>query len=148
MVLPLALLVTSCQQSKKEDDKEGVSADLVTNPISADGEKTKNTLPVMEFKTTKHDFGTIVQGEKVAQKFKFKNTGGSDLIISDASASCGCTVPEYDRKPVKPGGEGEIEVVFDSAGRTGSQHKTINILTNAQPNTIRLEIEAEIIVIK
>jgi len=98
----------------------------------------------MEFETTSHDFGMIVKGEKVANTFKFKNTGGADLIITDATATCGCTVPKYSRKPIKPGQEGEIEVIFNSAGRDGSQHKSISILTNAQPNTIRLEIEAEI----
>jgi hypothetical protein len=150
-VLPLFLfmLVASCQQQdNKNDNDEGVSPDLVSNPITAEGEKEKVKLPVMEFETTSHDFGTIVQGEKVAHTFKFKNIGGTDLIISDASATCGCTVPEYDRKPIKPGDEGKIEVVFNSAGRTGSQHKTVNVLTNAQPNTIRLEINAEIIVVK
>jgi len=80
--------------------------------------------------------------------FKFVNAGGADLIISSASSTCGCTVPSYSKKPLKPGEKGEIEVVFDSAGRTGSQHKSVSILTNAQPNTVRLEIEAEIIVLK
>lgn len=141
------VLFLSCQQPDQKAEGT-VSPDLVTNPISADGEKVKSNLPVMEFKTTSHDFGIIVQGENVANVFKFKNTGGADLIISDASATCGCTVPKYPRKPIKPGEEGEIEVLFKSAGKTGAQHKTVSILTNAQPNTIRLEIEAQIAEIK
>ncbi len=154
-VLSLLFLVQflSCQQKQEKDDDTAISADLVSNPISANEEKgkgketEKSKLPVMEFKTTSHDFGLIVQGEKVANTFKFTNTGGADLIISDASATCGCTIPTYSRKPIKPGEEGEIEVVFNTAGKTGAQHKTISILTNAQPNTIRLEIEAQIAVL-
>ncbi len=150
LVLPLMLLLasTSCQQGSGNNTEEGVSPNLVTNPITADGNNGKSNLPIMEFKTTSHDFGTIVQGEKVAHKFTFTNIGGSDLIISDASATCGCTVPTYPRKPIKPGKTGEIEVVFNSAGRTGSQHKSVSVLTNSQPNTIRLDIDAEIIVVK
>jgi hypothetical protein len=150
LVLPFLFLIASisCQQDSNNNAHEGISPDLVTNPITADGDSQKSKLPVMEFKTTSHDFGTIVQGEKVAHKFSFLNNGGSDLIISDASATCGCTVPTYPRKPIKPGKSGEIEVVFNSAGRTGSQHKSISVLTNSQPNTIRLDIDAEIIVVK
>ncbi len=144
--LILMVIFISCQQ-KDQNNEENISAELVTNPITADGEKGKSKLPVMEFTTTSFDFGMIVQGEKVANIFKFKNIGGSDLIISDASSSCGCTVPKYPREPIKPGKEGEIEVIFSSAGRTGAQHKTVSILTNAQPNTIRLEIEAQIAVL-
>ena len=149
-ILPILLfsLLLSCQGEKQSNSEEGVSADLVSNPISAEESKEKSKLPVMEFKTTSHDFGAMVQGEKVAHKFTFKNTGGADLIISNASATCGCTIPSYSRKPIKPGDEGEIEVVFDSAGKTGSQHKSINILTNAQPNKVRLDIDAEVIVMK
>ncbi len=150
LVLPflLILFIVSCKQNDENNTDEGVSPDLVTNPITAEGTSSKSKLPEMTFEQTTHDFGSIVQGEKVAQKFTFTNTGGSDLIISDASATCGCTVPTYSRKPIKPGKSGEIEVVFNSAGRTGSQHKSIRILTNAQPNTVRLDIDAEIIVIK
>lgn len=146
--LPLIFLflAVSCQQNEQKETEDGVSAELVNNPISADGEKAKVKLPVMEFEKTLHDFGLIVKGERVAYKFKFENTGGADLIISDASSSCGCTVPTYPRHPIKPGKSGEIEVEFNSAGRDGAQHKTVSILTNAQPNTIRLEIEAEIYV--
>ena len=149
-VLPflVILLVVSCNQDVENTTDKGVSPDLVTTPITADGTNGKSKLPVMTFKKTTHDFGAIVQGEKVAHKFVFTNTGGTDLIISDASATCGCTVPAYSRKPIKKGEKGEIEVVYNSAGFTGSQHKSIRILTNAQPNNIRLNIEAEIIVIK
>jgi len=143
----LGSLFSSCNSSKETEKKDdSVSADLVTNPITASGKKVKSELPVMEFETEKHDFGLIVQGEKVAHTFKFKNAGGSDLVISSASSTCGCTVPNFSKEPIKPGQTGKIEVVFDSTNRSGANHKQVKILTNAQPNTVVLSISAEIYV--
>ena len=93
----------SCQENAKVGKDSGVSADLVNNPISAENKKEKSELPVMEFEATSHDFGMIIKGEKVDWKFKFTNTGEADLIISDVSATCGCTVPKWPMEPVKPG---------------------------------------------
>ena len=134
--------------STNNNDNTKVSPDLVTNPVTASGEKVKSKLPVMEFKTNKHDFGLIMQGEKVSHTFKFKNTGGSDLLISSASSTCGCTVPSFSKEPIKPGEEGEVEVVFNSTGKKGSNNKAIKLLTNAQPNTVELTITAEVFVPK
>jgi hypothetical protein len=133
-------------KSNGEQKTQSVSSDLVTNPITASGKKAEGTLPQMTFEQTKHDFGMMVQGEKLSYTFKFTNTGGSDLIISNASSTCGCTIPKYSKEPVKPGGKGEIEVVFNSAGKSGTNTKTIKLLTNAQPNTVELEITAEVYV--
>ena len=66
-------LAISCQQKDKNENEEGVSADLVSNPISAEGDNEKVKLPVMEFEKNVHDFGMIVKGEKVAYNFKFTN---------------------------------------------------------------------------
>jgi len=140
------LVLPACKNSTVKDDS--VSPDLITNPVTASGKNNKGDLPIIEFDQYKHDFGTMIQGEKLSHTFKFTNTGGADLIISQASATCGCTVPTFSSKPVKPGERGSIEVVFNSAGRTGSNHKTISILANTQPNTVQLEITAEILVPK
>lgn len=146
-VIVVGSLLSSCNSKDKNDQNDdSVSPDLITNPITASGKTSKSDLPVMEFETEKHDFGLIVQGEKVAHTFKFKNTGGVDLIISDASSTCGCTVPTWPKEPIKPGQTGKVEVVFDSTNRSGANHKQVKILTNAQPNTIELSITAEIYV--
>lgn len=101
--------------------------------------------PVIEFVKTVHDFGKIVQGEVVGTTFIFKNTGKSNLIIRDANASCGCTVPRWDEEPVPPGEEGTLEVVFDSSGRIGKQSKSITFHTNADNATTILSIKAEVL---
>lgn len=141
----LVSILPGCK-SKGEQMDNAVSPELITNPISASGKKASGTLPVMVFEQTKHDFGIMVQGEKLSYTFKFTNTGGSDLIISDASSTCGCTIPDFSKAPVKPGEQGKVEVIFNSAGKSGTVSKSIRLLTNAQPNTTELDIIAEVYV--
>ena len=76
------------------------------------------------------NFGTINEGDKVERSFKFRNTGKNALVISNATASCGCTVPEKPEQPVKPGETGIIKVVFNSQGKEGHQEKTITVTAN------------------
>jgi hypothetical protein len=85
-----------------------------------------------------------MQGESVSYNFKFKNSGKSDLIISDVSTSCGCTVVSYPKAPVRPGQGGVIKASFNSAGKHGFQDKAIVLVANTQPNTFVLKIKAEV----
>jgi len=139
--LVIIVILWSCNNNEKE-----VSSTLINNPATA--EKPKNfdasTLPQIKFEKKSFDFGLIMQGEKVIHKYKFKNTGGADLIISNVAANCGCTIPTYSKDPIPPGGEGYIEVEFDSEGRGGLQHKTITVLANTQPNRIKLTFTADV----
>lgn len=145
LVVP-ALLISfffnSCNQST--DNSGQLPSDIVNNPNSASG-KQNTDLPVIEFEKDFYDFGKIIQGEKVSYSFKFKNVGKSDLIISRVSSSCGCTVGDFPKVPVKEGESNKIEVKFDSEGRRGFQSKTITVLSNAQPSTSILRIKSEVI---
>jgi hypothetical protein len=125
-------------------DQGKIPADVVKNPISASGDQ-QNDLPVIVFDKSEHDFGKLIQGEKVTYNFKFKNEGQSDLVISQVHSSCGCTVPDYPREPIKPGDTGLIKVTFDSAGRSGIQNKTVTIVSNCQPNKTLVRIKAKVI---
>ena len=100
---------------------------------------------VMTFQSPEHNFGKVRSGEKVGCIFTFKNTGDADLVINSATASCGCTVPKYDKKPVPPEGAGTIEVIFDTSGREGLQTKTVVIQSNAENNLVILRIIAEVL---
>lgn len=132
----------ACNNSKNKEKE--LSTDLVKNPNTASGKIDKDKLPEISFKETEHDFGEIFQGEKVSYSFRFKNTGKSDLIISDVGASCGCTVPEYPQEPIKPGEEGSILVTFNSGNREGFQKKTVTVVSNTQPNYVHLKIKAKV----
>jgi hypothetical protein len=96
------------------------------------------------FNDYEHHFGKVSQGEKLAYVFMFENQGTGSLIIASVTASCGCTVPKYDRKPVAPGNSGNIEVVFNTEGRSGMQTKTITVKSNAKPQVVLLKITAEV----
>jgi hypothetical protein len=138
-----ALFVALIACNQQQDDN--LSTDNITNSASADGKK-KGDLPEIKFDEEVYDFGKITQGEKVNHAFTFSNIGKSNLIISGASGSCGCTVPEWPREPIKPGGTGSINVVFSSEGKSGYQEKTVTVVTNCEPATRVIRIKCEIIV--
>ena len=73
------------------------------------------------------------EGEFVTYNYRFKNTGKNPLVIYEALASCGCTVPEKPEHPIAPGELGFIKVKFNSDHRPGEAHKSITITSNAQP---------------
>ncbi len=96
--------------------------------------------PAFKFEKEVYDFGEITEGEKVSFDFKFSNSGKSPLIISSATATCGCTIPEYPKEPVAPGEGGMIRVVFNSAGKQGMQNKVITITANTIPSITEVNI--------
>ena len=111
----------------------------------APAQKTDGTgKAVMEFAQTEYDFGTVNQGDKVETVFTFTNTGEEDLVITSAKGSCGCTIPEYPKTPVKPGEKGDIKVSFNSAGKNGQQTKTVTIRANTKTGREMLTIKAAI----
>ena len=89
--------------------------------------------PILTFEKQEHDFGTVHEGEVVEYSFKFKNTGTAPLLIESASASCGCTIPEVPKEPIKPGEDGYMKVSFNSTGKIGAQLKEISIKANTNP---------------
>lgn len=101
--------------------------------------------PEIVFREYEHDFGKVDEGEKVAYLFTFDNKGTGDLVINSASTSCGCTVSKYDTKPIAPGGQGTLEVVFNTSGRSGIQTKTITVHNNSKTAAVILKITADVI---
>ena len=101
----------------------------------------------IKFEKTSHDFGTFSESSpKVTCVFKFTNTGDKLLVIHQAIASCGCTVPQYPKKPIKPGEGGEIIVTYDGAGKfPGHFKKSITLRTNAKQEIVRLYVEGDMV---
>lgn len=131
LIVAATLLSASCQQRTRGEAGKN-QADTTGTAI-------------LTFQSPEHDFGKVKAGEKVGCIFSYTNTGDADLVITAASASCGCTVPKYDRKPVPPGNSGTIEVVFDTSGREGLQTKTVVVQSNAENNLVILRIIAEVV---
>jgi hypothetical protein len=118
----------------------------VNSAGSAQKEKSTGTSELI-FREYQHDFGKVSEGEKLSYTFIFNNKGTSDLIISSATTTCGCTVPKYDKKPIAPGANGNMEVVFDTSGRSGMQTKIITVKSNASVPVVLIKITAEIVTI-
>lgn len=129
LILLIAILPwLSCKKSAADKVSEEAA-----QKAKERAELAKVGFPEMTFETKEFDFGTINEGDKVDAVFEFTNTGKSDLIITAAKASCGCTVPEYEKdKPIKPGEKGVIKAVFNSAGKPNTQNKSITIECNTK----------------
>ncbi len=99
----------------------------------------------IKFDKTTHNFGKFSESSpKVSCEFTYTNVGEAPLIINQAVASCGCTVPEYTKTPVQPGQKGKIKVTYNGAGRfPGHFKKSITIRTNGAVEMTRLYIEGD-----
>jgi hypothetical protein len=130
-VILISVLTSNCRSGKS--DNSGNTASLQPG----NGE--------IVFKEYEHSFGKVTEGEKLSYMFTFENKGTSDIVISSATPSCGCTVPKFDKKPVPPGSTGNIEVIFDTAGRFGMQTKTVTVKSNAKTPVVLVKITAEVV---
>lgn len=99
---------------------------------------------IIEFDTLYHDYGTIIEGEKVACYFRYGNAGNTDLVIESVESTCGCTSPEWKKEPLRPGETEHLKVLFDSGGRAGVQRKRVSVLSNAVNPVIHLTLVAEV----
>lgn len=99
--------------------------------------------PEITFESDVHDYGTMKQGADGGSEFKFTNTGKEPLIIKNAAASCGCTVPEWPKEPILKGQKAVIKVHYDTK-RVGAFTKTITITSNANTATKILTIKGTV----
>lgn len=100
----------------------------------------------MEVANKVHDFGNIKEdGGPVTAEFVFSNTGDANLVIIDAKADCGCTKPEFPKKPVAPGKKSVITVKYNPIGRPGAFDKVVTVRTNGNPAKLRLKIRGQVI---
>lgn len=161
-------LTTSCKKEDALSKVDPTSSDVPMNyeakqvdangnpmpvqPVTENGQTAEQATkapvdgkyPVMTFGKKEHNFGVINEGDKVETYFTFTNTGDADLIISNASGSCGCTVPDYPKEPIKPGKSSKMKVTFDSNGKPGKQQKSVTIVANTLSTREVLTINAEV----
>lgn len=122
----------------------------VTSNVSVGNENaTAQVAPadaaVIVFESDVFDFGKIKSGDQVQHDFKFKNTGKSPLIITNATATCGCTIPEIPKAPILPGKDGLIKIIFNSEGKSGLQDKVVTITSNAKRNMTTVHLIGEVL---
>jgi len=144
----MVLFMTSCDSNSNQTEAADAttitaSEPAVENPniVSSEAVAPSENAPVITFENPEYDFGTIKQGEVVEHVFTFTNTGKSPLIIENASASCGCTVPEPPTEPIAPGEKSTINVKFNSTGKMGQQYPTVTVRANTQPNLTKISLK-------
>ncbi|EAR00205.1 DUF1573 domain-containing protein [Maribacter sp. HTCC2170] len=138
-ILGLSLLSMMAFVSCKENASSKVKTDNVA--VAAERDEASKQIPVMEFEKSEHDFGTIEQGTPQETVFTFTNTGNAPLVITNATSSCGCTVPNPPKDPIAPGAKGELLVKFNGAGQN-QVTKTITVIANTAKGSEMLKIKA------
>lgn len=108
-------------------------------------ETTQKAVPAVTFDQDSINLGILAEGEMRTVTFSIQNTGDADLVITDVSTSCGCTVADrFPTHPLHPGEKAPINVTFDSRGRVGHNEKEIFVVTNAIPSTSTLMLLADV----
>lgn len=145
-VFVIALVELSGVSNTALFNKYGIGSEPAEIVPQPDKEKQAKAMAktTIQFDTTRHDFGTITEGTIAKHSYHFKNTGSNPLLIYNAIASCGCTVPSYPEEPIPPGGEGNIEVQFNSHNRKGHQEKNVLIYSNAQEEAMSIGFTVDV----
>jgi len=135
-LLSMSLISFSCKEKATEKIENANVEAAAVRDASA------NKMAVMTFDKTFHDFGQITQGTPQQTVFTFTNTGDAPLIITDATSSCGCTIPDYPKNtPIAPGQQGQMVVKFNGSGQN-QVTKTINVQANTANGSELLKIQA------
>jgi hypothetical protein len=152
MLLSLGL---ACNPKESQDAKIKALEDKIAaletqntavTPVNVQSTQASDpsSLGQFEFPAMEYDFGTINEGQVVEHVFNFTNNGQAPLVISNITASCGCTSPDWTKTPVKPGEEGFVKVVFNSTAKSGSQAPTVTIQANTNPTVTRLRLKGTV----
>lgn len=97
-------------------------------------------ITTVEFDKISHNFGKVKEGEIVEYEYRFKNTGDEPYIIQNAKGSCGCTVPEWPKKPIPPGESGTVKIRFDTNHKVGNRTQTVYISSNVEAAILSLTL--------
>jgi hypothetical protein len=144
--ITLANLGAATLFSCKEEKETKVTPDMIFFEDSAADSVDVSGAPAIQFENKELDFGTIIEGEKVAHTYKFTNEGNSPLLITEVNPSCGCTTSKgWPKKPISPGESGEIAIEFDSNRRPGETNKSITVITNSVPSTTILRLKGLVV---
>jgi len=141
IALVAAAGLIACKSSDKKTTGPTLSQEERNKAIA----DTANFTSIQWLDSTFKDLGKIKEGRVIEVTFRFKNNGTKNLVFSNVSASCGCTVPEKPNKPYAPGEEGVIKAKFDSGGKPhGPIRKEIYVMANTNPVSQTLTFGVEL----
>lgn len=144
------LLSVSCKKEGPKDVSDSQETNILgikdydqilRHPVSMDDLIDSADWAQIEFVNLISDFDTIEAGLKTSHEFEYHNIGDNALYILDTKVSCGCTIVEFDEKPLLPKEKGKLLVEFDSAGKSGNQERSIIVISNSYPNETILKIK-------
>ncbi len=139
LIAAVSILV-ACNSIDKKTDTSGMTQDQKNKVL-----KDSSNYTTMEWlDSTYSDLGKVKEGQVVEVAFRFKNTGTKNLVITDVTAGCGCTIPEKPNEPYSPGQEGVIKAKFNSEDRVGVNTKEIYVTANTKPNPQMLTFRVEV----
>lgn len=159
IVLTAAITMLSCSEADKTADSSSSSTATATTEATSTETATTTAANAAAQQTTvdpaslakvewldgmDRDFGKMKEGDNLEVSFRFKNVGDKPLVISNVSASCGCTVPETPKEPFAPGQTGVIKASFNSTGKPGTQTKQVNVFANTDPSMITLTFHVDV----
>ncbi len=147
----LIIGLAACQQNRFSGSEKSVeeikaegpisNADIIRNPVSAAEPLDTVNVAKMTFTEETFNFGEVQEGDIVKHTYNFTNTGKVPLVISNASSTCGCTVPTWPKEPIEPGAGGEISVEFNTKNKHREQKKPVIITANTYPARTVVHLE-------
>ena len=147
LLLIITLVVFGCSSNVSELELRIAKLETEMASLKRGGSSsivTQGSFPKFQFDKEEHNFGEIYDGDIVTHTFSFKNVGETPFIIAKATASCGCTVPSWPKRPIPAGSSGQIKVQFDSSNKPGIQNKVITITANTETKIKKLLIKAQV----
>ena len=108
--------------------------------------KSKKGKGQIRFEEYSYDFGIVDEkGGPVSHEFVFYNDGDASIAIREATATCGCTRPEYPQKPIAPGKKGVIKVTYNPLGRPGPIDRMVTVKTTGSPKKVLLKLKGSVV---
>jgi hypothetical protein len=145
----LATLLFACKGNTGESVQEtpgelGENASIVRNPISANSPLDTSLLARITYEQSMYEFGEVTEGAVVTHEFKFTNTGKVPLVISNCRSSCGCTIPDWPKEAIQPGGTGVISARFNTDSKDGAQTKAVMVTANTVPRESKVYLRGTV----
>lgn len=139
IIFVLCLMTVSFADAQTQKQK------VTTSEVKVTGATKAENYAEIKFDTLRHNFGKFSKDDPIVKcSFRFTNTGTAPLVIHQAFASCGCTVPTFTKEPIKPGEKGVVDVTYNGTDKfPGHFQKTITIRSNAISEVTRLIIEGD-----
>ncbi|AZQ64195.1 DUF1573 domain-containing protein [Flammeovirga pectinis] len=140
ILVVMATMLISCGEEKKSSSTEKSAAVSTASTTKA----STGPLAKFNFEEKEFNFGEITEGDKVTHVFNYTNQGEVPLTITNVRTTCGCTAPDWDRKPLAPGETAKLTVTFNSAHKKGTQVKRVTIQANVEDGMDVVTIRAKV----